>query len=72
MGGSALLRRSFNAEANTISLVNISENHNSEDSLVVQVPQGENSIGTLKENKIVIKGLGMAEKHAVLSYVLIN
>lgn len=56
----------LNADEDAISLVNISDDPSISNCLVYVMQKGENSLGTDKSNKFVIKGLGVAENHAML------
>lgn len=66
-GISSSMGGQLNADEDAISLVNISDDPSISNCLVYILQKGDNRLGTDPENKFVIKGLGVAEKHAVLT-----
>ena len=57
----------FNADSNTINLINISDDPSISNWLVYFMHNSKNTLGTDNENKVVLKGLGISDKHAILT-----
>ena len=58
---------SLNQDENAINLINICDDPSISSCLIYFMDKGKNTIGSNNENKIVLKGLGIAEFHALLT-----
>jgi hypothetical protein len=59
--------KQFDVDDDAITLVNISDDPSISNCLVYVMKKGENSVGTDPINTIALKGLGVSEKHAIIT-----
>ena len=66
---SSVLGKAIDTNNDMINLINIADDPSISNCLVYLMQKGDNSMGTSKDNKIMLKGLGIGEEHAILTNV---
>jgi hypothetical protein len=67
IGLSSSVGKQFNVDDDAITLVNISDDPSISNCLVYVMKSGKNSVGSEPTNTVILKGLGVAEKHAIIT-----